>query len=148
MMLICIRNQRPKVQCFSNPVHRQFFVSNTVFEQGFSVSSNLSDPNTRDHLVEQYKEFLALKQTQANLCAENMGNELRYMGSATVARDIDFMTTIMDGEDALMFVLFKILRRPSPNSLSATILAGPMVPYLVHIWSICTHFGMHPETLN
>lgn len=45
-----------------------------------------------------------LKRVQAELCAENMGEELAYMGTQTVVRDIDFMTTVMDGEDALMSV--------------------------------------------
>ena len=92
----------PRVQCFPTPLHQQLFRTNTVLEHGFTVSSNLSDPGTRGHLIYQYRDFLALKKTQAELCAQNMGDELRYMGTATVARDIDFMATIFDGEDALM----------------------------------------------
>ena len=65
------------MHCFPTPLHQQFFVSNTVFEQGFSVSSNLSDPHTREQLVEQYREFLALKEAQATLCAQTMGDALR-----------------------------------------------------------------------
>lgn len=83
-------------------MQRQIFVSNTIFEQGFSVPTNLSDHRTRDYLIEHYQEFLAMKETQAQLCAKNMGEELKYMGTTTVARDIDFMTTALDGEDALM----------------------------------------------
>ncbi|THH10618.1 hypothetical protein EW145_g1198 [Phellinidium pouzarii] len=92
----------PKVQCFPSEVLREFFVSNTVFEQGFTVSSNLSDPGTREHLIQQYRQFLVLKKAQAELCAENMGDSLKYMGTATVARDIDFMATVIDGEDTFI----------------------------------------------
>lgn len=31
-----------------------------------------------------------------------MGDGLRYMGTSTVVRDIDFITKLLDGEDALM----------------------------------------------
>lgn len=65
----------------------------------------MTDPRTRDRLIEQYKEFLAMKESQAGLCAETMGDTLKYMGTTTVARDIDFMTTFFDGPDALMYVV-------------------------------------------
>lgn len=98
----------PKVQCFPSPLVHHIFRSNTVFEQGFTVSSNLSDAGTRERLIEQQKQFLALKKSQAELCAANMGDDLRYMGTATVARDIDFMTTIFEGEDSLMYVISRL----------------------------------------
>ncbi|TDL21518.1 hypothetical protein BD410DRAFT_829026 [Rickenella mellea] len=90
----------PKVQCFPDPLGREIFVSDTVFEQGFTVSSNLSDPAMRERVITQQREWLAMKKTQAELCAANMGDSLRYMGTATVVRDIEFMTRLFDGEDA------------------------------------------------
>lgn len=93
---------RPKVQCFPHPIEQQIFRANTVFEQGFSVSSNLSDPKTRDHLIEQQRQFLAMKKTQAELCAQSMAEVLPYMGTATVVRDIFLMTSKLDDEHALM----------------------------------------------
>jgi hypothetical protein len=51
----------------------------------------------------QARQLLAIKEAQAQLCAENMDVEdLRYMGTATVVRDMDFMTRAFDGEDAKM----------------------------------------------
>ncbi|KAJ7077615.1 hypothetical protein C8R44DRAFT_689517 [Mycena epipterygia] len=96
-----INKTSPQVQCFNNPTDWNFFLANTVLQQGFTVasSSNLSNPAIEAQLVEQSREFLALKKTQAELCAKNMGNELRYMGTATVVRDLDFMAKIFDGED-------------------------------------------------
>ena len=32
-----------------------------------------------------------------------MGEQLRYMGTSTVVRDIDFITTALEGPDALMY---------------------------------------------
>lgn len=76
-----------------------------MLEHGITVSSisNLSSISLRNELIEQYREFLALQKTQTDLCKANMpSNELRYMGTATVVRDIDFMAKIFDGEDAPM----------------------------------------------
>jgi hypothetical protein len=42
-----------------------------------------------------------MKEAQAELCHENMDVEdLKYMGTATVVRDMDFMTQVLDGKDA------------------------------------------------
>ncbi|KAJ7127941.1 hypothetical protein C8R44DRAFT_667310 [Mycena epipterygia] len=96
-----INKTSPQVRCFNSPTDYDFFVANTVLQQGFTVASsaNLSDPALEAQLVEQSREFLALKKSQAELCAKNMGDELRYMGTATVVRDMDLMATIFDGED-------------------------------------------------
>ncbi|KAF7333329.1 hypothetical protein MVEN_02348200 [Mycena venus] len=96
-----INKTEPQVQCFDSASDFNFFVANTVLQQGFTVtsSSNLSDPAIEAQLVEQSREFLALKKSQAELCAKNMGDELRYMGTATVVRDMDFMAKLFDGED-------------------------------------------------
>ncbi|KAJ7330409.1 hypothetical protein DFH08DRAFT_882587 [Mycena albidolilacea] len=96
-----INKTEPQIQCFDSASDVNFFVANTVLQQGFTVasSSNLSDPAIEAQLVEQSREFLALKKSQAELCARNMGDELRYMGTATVVRDMDFMAKLFDGED-------------------------------------------------
>ncbi|KAJ7753637.1 hypothetical protein DFH07DRAFT_744348 [Mycena maculata] len=96
-----INKTSPQVKCVDSTLDYNFFLANTVLQQGFTVasSSNLSDPKIEAQLVEQSREFLALKKTQAELCAKNMGDELRYMGTANVVRDMDFMAKIFDGED-------------------------------------------------
>jgi pimeloyl-ACP methyl ester carboxylesterase len=95
-----IGETKPKVECFLDPQSFRLFVANTVFERSFEVPSqhNISSPDARAALIEQNKQFLSLKEAQAKLCAQNMGDELKYMGSATVVRDMDFMTKIFDGE--------------------------------------------------
>ncbi|KAJ7472158.1 hypothetical protein FB451DRAFT_1036968 [Mycena latifolia] len=96
-----INKTSPQVKCFNSSTDYDSFVANTVLQQGFTVasSSNLSNPALEAQLVEQAREFLALKKSQAELCAKNMGDELRYMGTATVVRDMDFISKIFDGED-------------------------------------------------
>lgn len=93
---------RPVVQCFRDAEAFEIFKANTVIEQGFTVPSitNLSSPTVRDSLIQQYREFLALHKAQAELCRKRMGQELRYMSTTTVVRDLDFMAQKFDGEDA------------------------------------------------
>ena len=62
----------------------------------------LTSPETRQVYKKQQEEFLSLKKVEAKLCAQNVGPELKYMGTTYVARDIEFMTRVIDGEDALM----------------------------------------------
>lgn len=102
---------RPATRCFSSPLARDVFFANTIIEQGITVSSisNLSSPLLYDELVEQHRQFLALKETQAELCRKNMGDDLRYMGTATVVRDIDFMSQVIEGEDEKMCVYYFLL---------------------------------------
>ncbi|KAJ7441631.1 hypothetical protein B0H11DRAFT_2095796 [Mycena galericulata] len=89
-----INKTSPQVQCFGSTSDYNVFVANTVLQQGFTLASstNLSDPAIEAQLVQQSRE-----RTSAQ---KNMGDELRYMGTATVVRDMDFIAKIFDGEDA------------------------------------------------
>ncbi|KAJ7935989.1 hypothetical protein B0H13DRAFT_2304056 [Mycena leptocephala] len=97
-----IHRTAPQVKCFASTDEYDLFNANTVLEQGFTVPSisNLSDRSVEAALVTQSREFIALKQAQAQICAKTMGDELRYMGSATVVRDMAFMADVFDGEGA------------------------------------------------
>ena len=79
-------------------------MANTVLERGYDVGPNLTDPANRNHLIQLQRDADALWQAQFEICAETMGDTLQYMGTSTVARDIDFITSLLDGEDALMSV--------------------------------------------
>ena len=92
---------RPTVQCFAPSQYNQF-KKNTILQHSFDVGPNLSDPFTRDHLLIQQREADALYKTQFEVCARTMGDNLKYMGTSTVSRDIDFITTALEGDDALM----------------------------------------------
>jgi hypothetical protein len=92
----------PTVKCFPDYMGKVLLETNTVLETSFTVHSNLSAPSTYEHLVAQEREFLAVKKAEAEMCARNMGPELAYMGTANVVRDMDFMTKVLEGEDALM----------------------------------------------
>lgn len=92
----------PRVRCFDKPRMYQLFRGNTVLERGFDVGPDLNDPRTRERLLEQRREADALTQTQYEMCKESMGDQMKYMGTTSVARDVDFITTALEGPDALM----------------------------------------------
>jgi hypothetical protein len=98
-------------------------LENTVLHQGWTVQNtvNVTDPLNKYALTVQARQFLAIKEAQAQLCHENMDvKDLAYMGTASVVRDIDFMTRVLDGEEAKMFVIFGGYARHTLTSGSAT----------------------------
>lgn len=95
---------RPKTRCFIGDVDYATFARNTILSRSFDVASNLSIDRARQALVKQQIEVDALYQTQLEVCAEIMGEKLRYAGTSTVVRDIDYITTELEGSDALMQV--------------------------------------------
>ena len=93
---------RPRTQCFSEGTYK-LFTSHTVLQRGYDVGrTNASDPLLRDRLIHLQTEAEALLKTQFTVCNEVMGDQLRYMGTSTVVRDIDFITKTLEGRDALM----------------------------------------------
>ena len=92
---------RPQVRCFPDGSY-DAFKSHTVLDQGYDLPPNLNDPQTRKALIVQQNNADALFKSQFRLCEENMGAILRYMGTPSVVRDIDYIVTALDGKDALM----------------------------------------------
>ncbi|KAH9928003.1 TAP-like protein-domain-containing protein [Epithele typhae] len=97
-----IGKTEPETRCFTEPGSRLAFLQNTVLERGFDTSANFSDPINRARLIEAQRDANALFQTQFAVCTKTLENTIRYMGTTTVARDIDYMTTLLDGEDAMI----------------------------------------------
>lgn len=93
---------RPSVQCFRSGMPYSEFKYNTVLERGYEYSSNMSPDELKDAILAQQYEADALYKTQFNICAQRMGDELKYMGTTTVARDVAFMAETLDGDNALM----------------------------------------------
>lgn len=96
---------RPTVQCHT-PTSKSIFQANTILQNGFSLPqtnrTRLFSSETRDYYKKQTQEFLAMKKAEAELCAENVGEALRYMGTTFVARDIDYMSRLFHGDDEPM----------------------------------------------
>ncbi|KAJ7720275.1 alpha/beta-hydrolase [Mycena maculata] len=93
----------PKVDCFGSALKYDRFKTNTVFQTTFSVPEDPFSGEGRAILVEQQKEALALEETQGALCAETMGAEtLGYMSTTTTIYDMEEISRVLVGEDALI----------------------------------------------
>ncbi|KAJ7621033.1 TAP-like protein-domain-containing protein [Roridomyces roridus] len=93
----------PKVNCFGTAANYQRFKANTVFETTFSVPEDPFSPEGRAVLVEQQKEALALEDAQGALCGSTMGAEaLGYMSTTTTIYDMEEISRVLVGEDALI----------------------------------------------
>jgi hypothetical protein len=111
-----------------------------MFDQLYTVPNikNLSDPLNHVALTEQSRQFLAINEAQAMLCHEHMDVEdLKYMGTSTVVRDIDFMAQKFDGKGAKMCNTYALkFRRVLTNDIVTT---GEVhtAPSLERTWSTC-----------
>jgi pimeloyl-ACP methyl ester carboxylesterase len=92
----------PKVLCFPSKLAYQLFKAGTVLERGFNVPPDPLSEEGQFHILEQHRELLALQQAQHERCADTMGDELKYMSTSTVVRDIVEMNRVFEGEDAPM----------------------------------------------
>ena len=92
----------PAVRCFGDHFTYSDFKRNTVLERSYDFASNQTFDAIRDLITEEERQVEALMRTAFSQCIETMGNELRYMGTSTVVRDIDFITRTLEGEDTLM----------------------------------------------
>ena len=97
-------SRRPPTKCFPSPEARTTFLANTVLQRSYDVSPNVTDEANRNHLIELQRDANTLYKTQFAICAQTMGDLLKYAGTSTVVRDIDLLTTLIDGKDALMCV--------------------------------------------
>jgi hypothetical protein len=95
------------MKCFTGQTSYTEFVRNTVLHRSYDIASNLSREEARDHLIAQHTEAEALYKAQFKICEKTMGQTMKYMGTSTVVRDIDFITKSLGGEDALMSVALR-----------------------------------------
>ena len=92
------------MKCFPSPDAREEFIRNTVLERSYDIDPNITvtDPFNRFQLVQTQRDAIALWKSQFQICAQTMGELIGFMGTTLVARDIDYLTTLIEGEDALM----------------------------------------------
>ena len=105
---VCFASRRPPTKCFPSPEARTAFLANTVLQRSYDVSPNVTDEANRNRLIELQRDANALYKTQFAICAQTMGDLLKYAGTSTVVRDLDLLTTLIDGENALMYVRLQL----------------------------------------
>ena len=93
---------RPAVRCFDDSFTHADFKRNTVLERSYDFASNQSYDDLRRHIVTQERESDVLVRTEYARCVKKLGEDLKYMGTSTVVRDMDFITKALEGKDALM----------------------------------------------
>lgn len=81
------------------------FIQGTTLERGYDLASNVSVADLRPGLLAQQAEADRLYREQAEMCKETMGQTIAYMGTSSNVRDIDLITTALEGPDALMYEL-------------------------------------------
>jgi hypothetical protein len=133
----------PLTKCFPNANTESLLYENTVLHQGWTVlnTTHVTDPLNKIALTTQARQFLAINEAQAQLCYENMDVEdLKYMGTTTVVRDIDFMTRVLDGPEAKMYEPFHSWRCCSaadnscPSHFWGASYGTIIGAYLVNMW--------------
>ncbi|KAI0083783.1 hypothetical protein BDY19DRAFT_998260 [Irpex rosettiformis] len=95
-------DSQPAMKCFTGQTSYPDFIRNTVLDRSYDIASNISLVEARKQLAALYEESEALSKAQFKLCEQTMGQTMRYMGTSTVVRDIDFITRYLAGEDALI----------------------------------------------
>lgn len=60
-----------------------------------------TDPGNLDSLIQAERQHISIFKAHGEACERNMDiNDLKFMGSITVARDIEFMSKVLDGDDS------------------------------------------------
>ncbi|KAA1467695.1 alpha/beta-hydrolase [Dentipellis sp. KUC8613] len=148
-----IGKTEPTVNCFGTAENRKDFIQNTVLERGYQVAPESSLIDTREHLIQQMGEADALYRTQMALCAQRMGDVLGYLGTSSVARDIDFMTRVLDGDEALIkywggsygSILGQYLVNMFPDRVGRVVIDGIAS---VELWTSVPPYKEHRQWLS
>lgn len=72
----------------------------SILERGFDIPKDPFSAEGRQHLLDQHRQLLAMQETEFEKCSETMGEDLRYMGTSTVVRDIEEMSRVLHGKNA------------------------------------------------
>ncbi|KZO93914.1 hypothetical protein CALVIDRAFT_539564 [Calocera viscosa TUFC12733] len=96
-----IGDTEPATQCLP-PGQNNLMKRNTVLERNFDYSTRVPEAQLRASLLRQQQEMDALVQVQYRMCGVSMGRNVAFMGTTTVVRDIEFVTRVLEGEDALI----------------------------------------------
>ncbi|KAI0791570.1 TAP-like protein-domain-containing protein [Irpex lacteus] len=95
-------DSQPLTKCFTGQTNYADFIRNTVLHRSYDIASNLSLAEAREKLVALHTEAEDLYKVQFKVCEKTMGEIIKYMGTSTVVRDIDYITRYLAGEDALI----------------------------------------------
>ena len=121
----------PRVECFDSQTDQDLFALNTIQETGLEFR-NLSDPLDLAVYTANVRRADARNAVLVQRCHETSGKILRHVGTATVVRDLEYMSRLIEGENApVNFWGFSY----------GTIIGN----YFVNMWVILMEFTSHPQ---
>ncbi|KAE8251062.1 hypothetical protein A4X13_0g4178 [Tilletia indica] len=98
-----IGETRPLVDCFGSALDLALFKSGTLLDRPFDVAPDVFSKENEELQRHQWAEVQALRKIEMERCTLEMGaDELRFMGTTSVVRDIDFISRKIDGENGLI----------------------------------------------
>ena len=89
----------PRVECFPSQLEQDIAGANTHEEIGTDLR-NLSDPYDLAAFKASLKIADARNEILVRMCENRTGDALKYIGTASVVRDIDRLATELEGEGA------------------------------------------------
>ncbi|EIN12791.1 acid protease [Punctularia strigosozonata HHB-11173 SS5] len=91
----------PYVSCFESKLDQALF-SAQHNEFSLELPTNVTDANkerVQDHIQTQLGGILAAYRSLAPKCVERTGEEISFVGTDYVVRDIDYLANLIEGED-------------------------------------------------
>ncbi|KAF8757709.1 TAP-like protein [Rhizoctonia solani] len=96
-----INGTTPGVDCFASQTDQDIAFSHTYQDVGFEAR-NLSDPVDRAVYTQQVRKADAENAVIAQLCLNRTGEGLRHVGTATVVRDLELLSRVIEGPEKLV----------------------------------------------
>ncbi|KAF8518940.1 Alpha/Beta hydrolase protein [Hysterangium stoloniferum] len=94
-----VNGTTPRVECFSSQTAQDAYFGHTQQEMGLE-GRNLSDPIDFTVFTANVRRADASNAALAKLCAETSGETLKHVGTATVVRDMEYLSRVIEGDDA------------------------------------------------
>ncbi|KAG8734351.1 hypothetical protein FRC12_018548 [Ceratobasidium sp. 428] len=93
-----INGTTPGVDCFASQTAQDIAFAHTNTDVGFEAR-NLSDPIDRAVYAQQVRKADAENAVIAELCLNRTGKALHHVGTATVARDLELLSRVIEGPE-------------------------------------------------
>ncbi|CAE7232063.1 unnamed protein product [Rhizoctonia solani] len=96
-----VNGTTPRVDCFASQTDQDIAFAHTYQDVGFEAR-NLSNPVDRAVYAQQIRKADAENAAIAELCLDRAGEALRHVGTATVVRDLELLSRIIEGPEKLV----------------------------------------------
>lgn len=87
------------MECFESQTAQDLYHAHTHYEIGLE-GRNLSDPIDLAVFTANVRRADAINAALAKRCADTSGDTLRHVGTATVVRDLEYLSRIIEGDNA------------------------------------------------